>query len=104
MEKSNIDQSVEERYRQRQSQSKPILDKLKKWLDQTLANTPPKSSLGNALSYFRNQWPRLCRYVEGVKLIKMLRKTVSDPLLLVVKTGCFQRVSVVLKPVPTCTV
>ena len=29
-----------------------------------MANTPPKSSLGKALSYLNNQWSRLCHYVD----------------------------------------
>ena len=65
VEKTARESSIEERYRLRQEKSQPLLDKLKKWLDKTLLNTPPKSSLGKALSYLSNQWPRLIRYVDN---------------------------------------
>lgn len=48
----------------RQQQAKPILDKLKKWLEKSLPTVPPKSLLGKALQYMHNQWPRISRYVE----------------------------------------
>ncbi|SMF37296.1 transposase [Alteromonadaceae bacterium Bs31] len=54
----------EERYDLRQKQAPPILDKLKKWLEKSLQNTPPKMALGKALVYLQNQWPRLTRYLE----------------------------------------
>jgi transposase len=55
---------AEQRYRLRQQQAKPILDKLKQWLDKTLNHTPPKNSLGKAVSYLHSQWSRLIGYLE----------------------------------------
>lgn len=49
----------------RQQQSKPILDKIKKWLEESLPTVPPSTALGKALQYLHNQWPRLIRYVEN---------------------------------------
>ncbi len=52
------------RYRIRQEQSKPILEKLKKWLDKGLLTVPPGTAVGKALSYMSNQWPRLVAYID----------------------------------------
>jgi transposase len=48
----------------RQSKSKPVLEQFKAWVDQLLPGTPPKSALGQALSYTRNQWEKLSLYLE----------------------------------------
>ncbi|MCZ0867270.1 IS66 family transposase [Dasania sp. GY-19] len=59
------DKTANERYTIRQAQSKPEIDKLKKWLEKTLLNTPPKTTLGKAISYLNNQWHRLSAYTEN---------------------------------------
>ncbi|MCK5881437.1 MAG: IS66 family transposase [Sinobacterium sp.] len=56
--------TTQERYLIRQSQSKAVIDKLRKWLDKTLGHTPPKNKLGVAVQYLSNQWPRLMAYIE----------------------------------------
>jgi len=48
----------------RQEKSVPILDALKEWLDNKVAQVPPKSLLGKAVGYSLGQWDRLTRYVE----------------------------------------
>jgi transposase len=48
----------------RQSKSKPVLEQFKSWVEELLPGTPPKSALGQALSYTRNQWDKLARYLE----------------------------------------
>ena len=67
IEKTARDKTTVERYASRQSQSTIIIDKLKQWMDKTLANTPPKSDIGKAVRYLHNQWPRLIRYVDDGK-------------------------------------
>lgn len=57
--------STDERYAIRQSQAKPELDKLKRWLEKTQQNTPPQSLLGKAVTYLHNQWDRLTAYTES---------------------------------------
>lgn len=52
----------EERKELRQRLSKPKLDQLKVWLDQEAPSVLPKSALGEALTYCRNQWDALCLY------------------------------------------
>jgi transposase len=63
-EKISKDKSDDERLAIRKTQSKPIIDKLRQWLEKTLPNTPPQTTLGKALSYLHNQWPRLVPYLE----------------------------------------
>lgn len=57
----------ETRRRYRSLCAKPILNELKVWLDQNLLKVLPKSSIGKAISYTLNLWPRLERYVENGK-------------------------------------
>ncbi len=54
----------EQRFQLRQQHAKPICDKLKQWLDKAHQHTPPKNSLGKAIQYLHNQWPRLVRYLD----------------------------------------
>ena len=56
--------SEKQRYTLRQQQSKPILEKLRQWLDKTRQHTPPKNSLGKAIQYLDNQWSRLICYLD----------------------------------------
>lgn len=64
VEKACKDKSIDERYRLRQTESKVILEKLRQWLEKTQQHTPPKSTLGKAVTYLHNQWPRLVAYIE----------------------------------------
>ncbi len=54
----------EEKFQQRQQESKPIIDKIKSWLDKSIAGSLPKSKLGEALYYLQSQWLSLIRYIE----------------------------------------
>ena len=66
IEKRLEDLPPEDRYEQRLSQAKPVLDALWRWT-RTIAAVP-KSSLGKALHYLEEQWPYLCRYLEDGRL------------------------------------
>ena len=59
------DKSVEERYQIRQRDSRPVMDKLKSWLDKHQPHVPPKTALGKAVTYAQNQWPYLERYLDS---------------------------------------
>jgi transposase len=48
----------------RQLKSVPILERMEPWLAAREADTLPKSPLGQALTYARNQWAALKRYVD----------------------------------------
>jgi transposase len=50
-------------YRLRQEHSLPLLDAFKAWLDTQAPQVLPESLLGKAISYTRNQWEYLSRYV-----------------------------------------
>lgn len=65
IERDCRDGPPEARYRHRQQQAVPILNQLKAWLDKTFPRTPPQHTLGKALRYLNNQWPRLVRYVQS---------------------------------------
>jgi len=65
IEKECKDVLPEARNRIRQTKARPIIDKMKKWLEKSLPNIPPKTKLGEALQYLHNQWLRLTRYLEN---------------------------------------
>ena len=50
-------------YRLRQQHSVPLLNAFKTWLDDLAPKVLPESLLGKAISYCRNQWTYLSRYV-----------------------------------------
>ncbi|WP_123015334.1 IS66 family transposase [Vibrio zhugei] len=54
--------SAEERWSERQSHAKPILDDLYQWL--TTQKVFESSPLGKAIKYTLGQWPKLVRYVD----------------------------------------
>ena len=60
--------SASEKYRVRQQQSKPILDAFKQWLEKSISQVLPKSTLGKAIKYCLNQWDKLVRYLEDGRL------------------------------------
>ena len=56
----------EERYEQRLKQAKPVLDAMLAWADTRAA--APKSALGKAFTYLREQWPYLINYLKDGRL------------------------------------
>ncbi|WP_162902157.1 IS66 family transposase [Facilibium subflavum] len=48
----------------RQDEAIPVLDEIKKMLDDVVLKTPPQSKLGKAIAYSLNNWPQLTRYTE----------------------------------------
>jgi len=60
--------SVQARYDHRQQHAKPILEKLRTWLDETLAKVPPATTTGKALNYMNNEWRKLIRYLDDGRL------------------------------------
>ncbi|PRE10913.1 IS66 family transposase [Burkholderia multivorans] len=51
-------------YQLRQTHSVPLLDAFSIWLDEQASQVLPESLTGKAISYARNQWAYLRRYVE----------------------------------------
>lgn len=64
IEKRIKNEPPDKRYQIRQNEAKPILKKLKIWMDEGLLRVPPKTAIGKALVYRNNQWDRLIGYVE----------------------------------------
>ena len=64
IERSLKEQTVEERKRVRQEKAKPILNKMKVWLDSKTGKVLPKSLLGKAIHYALGLWPQLTVYLE----------------------------------------
>jgi transposase len=60
--------SDQARYELRQHESKPILAKIRAYLDQHNNAVPPQSLLGRAIGYANKQWPTLIRYIEDSRL------------------------------------
>ena len=60
------DLSPEERYDQRLKQEKPVLDALLAWANSKTVT--PKSILGKALSYLKDEWPYLLNYLNDGRL------------------------------------
>ena len=60
--------SGEQRLAYHQRHSRPILEKLKPWLEQQLDEheVEPNSSLGKAMAYLLNHWPKLTRFLTEV--------------------------------------
>lgn len=63
IEQTLSDKTICEKHSARQQQARPILDKLKDWLEKSLPKTPPQTPIGKALIYLHNQWPHLIRYL-----------------------------------------
>lgn len=55
----------DERRTLRQEKTKPLLTNLKAWLEEVQPAVPPRSPLGNAISYTLDRWPRLERFLEA---------------------------------------
>lgn len=51
--------STEQRLAMRQEQSLPLVKKLGAWIDDVAGRSPPKTDLGKAVTYARNQWQSL---------------------------------------------
>lgn len=62
------DLKAEDRHRLRQEQARPVIDRMRVWLDEALAGAPPKSATGDALRYLAGQWHRLVRYLADGRI------------------------------------
>ena len=68
IERDLRDATPEERHVGRLQLSKPILDEFRAWLDGQSAGTLPKSALGQAIGYCRNQWSKLTAFLQDGRL------------------------------------
>ena len=58
----------QERYKKRLEQSKPVLDAFLSWLKIQEQKVLPKSGVGKAVTYCRNQWDKLVAFLEEGRL------------------------------------
>lgn len=64
IEREAKDLDADTRCALRQDNAKPILDKMKEWLDEQQNLVLPKSPIGEAITYVLNQWQALNRYLD----------------------------------------
>jgi transposase len=64
----NNNLTSEQRYNLRQKESKPLLEKFKKWLDEIYPTVLPQSPLGKAINYCIKLWPGLTRFLADGRL------------------------------------
>jgi len=60
--------TFDERFQLRKQYARPILKSMKKWLDTQITKILPASTIGKAVSYMLNQWPRLINYLLDGRL------------------------------------
>jgi transposase len=60
--------SAEERYILRQKEAIPLLEDLKRWLDEKAKTILPKGKLGKAIQYASNEWGNFIRYLDDGRL------------------------------------
>lgn len=56
--------TADQRLARRTEHSKPVIDRLRSWLDEHRTLTPPKTPLGRALGYLHRQWKRLTLFLQ----------------------------------------
>jgi len=56
--------TLDERRQIRQKLSKPVVDKLKAWADETVPYVPPKGLTGKAISYMLARWHKLTIFLD----------------------------------------
>ena len=103
--------TAEQRLARRIKDSKPIIDKLRAWLDETRGFIPPKTALGRALGYLHRQWSRLTLFLEdgNIELTNNRRERELRRLVLGRKNWLFtwldsgaERAAAILSIVATC--
>lgn len=57
----------QQRFELRLKESKPVLDELKKWLNENICKTTPSQSIGMAMQYALNHWEGLTKYLDDGK-------------------------------------
>ena len=66
IEQGLAEKAADERYQERLKQAKPVLDAFEAWANTRTA--APKSALGKALHYLKEQWPYLTHYLLDGRL------------------------------------
>lgn len=64
VERTLRDVPPEERLRQRQAVLKPVLDGLRRWLEDNVKDLEPDNPMAKAMRYTLSQWGRLCVFLR----------------------------------------
>ncbi len=90
IERELKEKAPEDRLAARNLRSRPIVEELRKWLDEMALSVLPKSLFGLAVNYGRQQWPKLVRFLEDGRIdIDNNRAERSiKPFVIGRKTGC----------------
>ena len=54
-----LGEDAEARQRRRDAESRPLVEELEAWLEEHVGRHPPKTPLGEAVTYLKGQWPTL---------------------------------------------
>jgi transposase len=65
IEKLIKDKPPDQKYGIRQEEARPIIEKLREWMEKSLPQVPPQTAIGKALHYLHNQWSRLIVYLDS---------------------------------------
>ena len=68
IEKAINGDNPQERLRVRNARSKPLVERLKPWLETQLARIPMGSALAEAIRYALARWPALCRFLDDGRI------------------------------------
>ena len=68
IERELKDAPAEKRLAARQERTKPRVEKLRSWLDDSIDSVPPQSLTGKAMHYLAKQWPKRIRVLDDGRL------------------------------------
>ena len=68
IERKLAELTPEERYKQRLELSRPVLEAFSAWVKYQTPRVLPKSALGQAIAYCKNQWPKLIAFLQDGRL------------------------------------
>ena len=68
LEEEIREKSPDERYQTRLERAVPIWEEMKEWVAKNINKVPPKSKIGNAFSYFTNEYAYLIGYLKDGRL------------------------------------
>lgn len=91
IERQNKESSIEEKYRQRQKRSVPLLNNLKTFLEYNQHKVPKDSLTGIAMTYLKNQWPKLITYCNdgSLNISNILAENAIRPFVIGLKAWLF---------------
>jgi transposase len=110
-ESSLAGDTAHQRRTRRQEKSRPILEKLKAWLEERQGLIPPQTPLGRAFGYLQRQWHRLVLFLEdgNIELTNNRRERELRRLVLGRRNWLFtwldeggERTAVILSIIGTC--